>query len=171
MKINKSDVYFFDDGGGVRVPVAWKIQYWDGAAFTDVPGDYPVAADTYNSVSFDSVGTTKLRVVLESGQASVGLLEWKTYAVPPDGVRAVHVPTPVNTLPDLPGTVETTYADGGRGTAEVTWQPVTLDQVKTGGSSFRVTGLAVWACASRCGPRSTCVRPTRSPSPRSPRRA
>ncbi|GIH60444.1 carbohydrate-binding protein [Microbispora siamensis] len=142
VKVNKSDVYFFDDGGGVRVPASWKIQYWDGAAFKDIQADYPVAADKYNTVSFDPVTTTRLRVVLESGQGSVGLLEWKTYAVRPDGVRPVHVPTLVNTLPELPASVETTYADGGRGTAKVTWQPVTLDQVKTGGSSFTVAGLA-----------------------------
>ena len=29
-RVNASDMYFFDDGGGVRVPASWKIQYWDG---------------------------------------------------------------------------------------------------------------------------------------------
>ncbi|MER7619705.1 galactose-binding domain-containing protein, partial [Nonomuraea wenchangensis] len=78
--ISSADVYFFDDGGGVRVPASWKLQYWTGSAYADVPGTYPVAADAYNRVSFPAVSTTRLRVVLQSGQGSVGLLEVKAYA-------------------------------------------------------------------------------------------
>ncbi|MGW6498452.1 galactose-binding domain-containing protein [Nonomuraea angiospora] len=144
VRVNKSDVYFFDDGGGVRVPASWKIQYWDGDSFEDVTGvaSYPKAADAYNTVAFDTVTTSKLRVQLQAGGASVGLLEVKVYEVPPDSVRPVHVPTLAGTLPKLPATVETLYADGTRSSAAVTWQQVTADQVKTGGTSFTVAGLA-----------------------------
>jgi hypothetical protein len=144
VQVNKAEVYFFDDGGGVRVPASWKIQQWDGDSFEDVTGaqSYPTAVDAYNTVSFDTVTTSRLRVQLESGGASVGLLEVKVYEVPPDGVRPVHVPTLVDTLPELPATVETLYADGSRGRTAVTWQQVTPEQVRTGGTSFTVTGLA-----------------------------
>ncbi|MET8990650.1 Ig-like domain-containing protein [Nonomuraea wenchangensis] len=142
VRLDQAEVYFFDDGGGVRVPASWQLQYWNGTAFVDIPGTYPVAADAYNAVSFDAVTTSRLRVRLESGAASVGLLEVKAYAVPPDAVRPVHVPTLAGALPELPATVETTYADGGRGRAAVTWQQVTPDQVATGGRSFTVAGLA-----------------------------
>ncbi|WP_336213770.1 galactose-binding domain-containing protein [Nonomuraea sp. LPB2021202275-12-8] len=144
VRVNKAAVYFFDDGGGVRVPASWKIQAWDGDSFADVTGvaSYPVAADAYNEAGFDTVTTTRLRVELQSAQASVGLLEWKAYAVPPDSVRPVHVPTLAGTLPRLPATVETLYADGGRGVAPVVWQQITPDQVATGGTSFTVAGLA-----------------------------
>ncbi|MBB2910800.1 hypothetical protein FHS43_002063 [Streptosporangium becharense] len=144
VRVDKADVYFFDDGGGVRVPASYAIQYWDGDSFEDVPGadGYPAAVDRYNTVSFDEVTTSRLRMRLTSGQGSVGLLEWKVYAVPPEGARPVHVPTPVGTLPTLPRTVETFYSDGARGQAGVTWQPVTPEQVKTGGTSFTVAGLA-----------------------------
>jgi hypothetical protein len=40
-----ADVYFFDDGGGVRVPASWKLQYWNGSAYVDVPGTYPIAVN------------------------------------------------------------------------------------------------------------------------------
>ncbi|SEH01616.1 Ig-like domain (group 4) [Nonomuraea solani] len=144
VRVNKADVYFFDDGGGVRVPASWKIQQWDGDSFEDVTGvaSYPKAIDAYNTVSFDTVTTSRLRVQLEAGGASVGLLETKVYEVPPDSVRPVHVPTLAGTLPKLPATVETAYADGARGQAAVTWQQVTPEQVKTGGTSFTVIGLA-----------------------------
>ncbi|MFB4283253.1 Ig-like domain-containing protein [Nonomuraea sp. MTCD27] len=144
VRVNKAEVYFFDDGGGVRLPASWKIQQWDGDSFEDVTGAgaYPKAIDTYNAVSFDTVTTSRLRVQLESGGASVGLLETRVYEVPPDSVRPVHVPTLAGTLPKLPDTVETAYADGTRGRAAVTWQQVTPDQVRTGGTSFTVAGLA-----------------------------
>ncbi|MEV1169178.1 hypothetical protein [Nonomuraea sp. NPDC049784] len=79
--IKSAEVYFFDDGGEVRVPASWKLQYWNGCAYADVPGasGYGIVADTYNAVTFTAVSTTRLRVVLQSGQGSVGLLEVRAY--------------------------------------------------------------------------------------------
>jgi hypothetical protein len=75
---NGSDVYFLDDGGGVRLPASWTVQYWNGSAFADVPGTgaFPAADDTFNHVTFGSVTTTRLRVVLNSGLGSVGVIQW-----------------------------------------------------------------------------------------------
>jgi hypothetical protein len=44
----------------------------------DVPNasGYPVALDGFNSVTFDPVTTTRMRVVLQSGQGSVGVIQW-----------------------------------------------------------------------------------------------
>lgn len=83
--IRAAEVYFFDDGGGVRVPASWKLQSWNGSAYVDVTGasGYPIAADRYNLVTFDVVNTTRLRVVLDSGTASVGLLEVKAHTNAP----------------------------------------------------------------------------------------
>ncbi|MGP3960230.1 Ig domain-containing protein [Nonomuraea sp. 3N208] len=78
--IRSADVYFFDDGGGVRLPASWKLQYWTGSAYADIPGTYPTALNAYNRVTFNPVTTTRLRVALQSGQASVGLLEVKAYS-------------------------------------------------------------------------------------------
>ncbi|MEV0347780.1 Ig domain-containing protein [Nonomuraea sp. NPDC050680] len=78
--IRSADVYFFDDNDGVRLPASWKLQYWNGTAYADIPGTYPTALNAYNHVTFTGVNTTKLRVALQSGQASVGLLEVKAFA-------------------------------------------------------------------------------------------
>ncbi|MFI7132642.1 Ig domain-containing protein [Nonomuraea sp. NPDC050153] len=77
--LRSADVYFFDDADGVRLPASWKLQYWTGSAYADVPGTYPIAINAYNKVTFNPISTTRLRVVLQSGQASVGLLEVKAY--------------------------------------------------------------------------------------------
>ncbi|MGI5289963.1 Ig domain-containing protein [Nonomuraea polychroma] len=78
--IRSADVYFFDDGGGVRLPASWKLQRWTGSAYADIPGTYPTALNAYNRVTFTPVTTTRLRVALQSGQGSVGLLEMRTYS-------------------------------------------------------------------------------------------
>lgn len=79
------DVYFFDDNGGVRVPAAWRVQSWNGSGYVDVAGasGYPVAVDRYNRVTFTAVNTSRLRVLLTSGAASVGVLEVKAHTNPP----------------------------------------------------------------------------------------
>ncbi|MEU8655851.1 hypothetical protein AB0C31_03855, partial [Actinoplanes philippinensis] len=77
--LRSAQVYFFDDGQGIDLPASWKLQYWNGAAYVDVPsaGGYPVVGGQYNVVTFGQVSTTRLRVALTSGAASVGLLEVK----------------------------------------------------------------------------------------------
>jgi hypothetical protein len=80
--LNKADVYFFDDDQGIDMPSAWKLQYWNGSAYVDVPGAsaYPLARNQYNTVTFTATSTTRLRVLLTSnGTDSVGLLEAKVY--------------------------------------------------------------------------------------------
>jgi hypothetical protein len=46
--------------------------------FADVPspGSYPIADNAFNTVTFGTVTTTRLRVVLQSGQGSVGIIQW-----------------------------------------------------------------------------------------------
>jgi hypothetical protein len=80
--VGRAQVYFFDDGGGIDLPASWKLQSWNGTAYVDVPGasGYPVVANQYNTVTFTGVSTTRLRVVLQSGAGSVGLLEVKAFA-------------------------------------------------------------------------------------------
>jgi len=77
--LTNADVYIFDDNDGVRVPASWKLQSWNGSAYVDVAGasGYPLALNQYNHVTFNSVNTTRLRVLIQSGTQSVGLLEVK----------------------------------------------------------------------------------------------
>jgi hypothetical protein len=80
--LRSADVYFFDDSGGVRLPASWRLQSWTGSSYVDVTGasGYPVATNRYNAVNFTQVSTTRLRIVLQSGAASVGLLELRAYS-------------------------------------------------------------------------------------------
>ncbi len=78
--LREAQVYFFDDDEGIDLPSSWRLQYWNGSSYADVPGagGYPVAANQYNTVAFPAISTTRLRVVLQSAlNFSVGLLEVK----------------------------------------------------------------------------------------------
>jgi hypothetical protein len=82
VSLNKAQVYLFDDNQGIDLPSSWKLQYWTGSAYADVPGagGYTVNANAYNTVTFPAVSTSRLRVVLQSnGTNSVGLLEVKAF--------------------------------------------------------------------------------------------
>ncbi|MEU4223450.1 discoidin domain-containing protein [Nonomuraea sp. NPDC026600] len=80
--LNRAEVYFFDDDEGIDMPASWKLQYWNGTAYVDMPnaGAYGLAKNQYNTVNFTATSTTRLRVLLTgNGTSSVGLLEVKAY--------------------------------------------------------------------------------------------
>ncbi|PLT44222.1 endo-1,3-1,4-beta-glycanase [Paenibacillus pasadenensis] len=75
-------LYFFDDGGGVVVPQAYELEYWDGSAWQPAPNQIrePASptADTLNLVRFDPVMSDRFRIVLtHAGAARSGMTELK----------------------------------------------------------------------------------------------
>ena len=80
--VSEVELYWFDDTGRgeVRVPVSWKLFYKDGNEWKLVEnaGEYGVAKDRYNKVTFKSVTTTGLRLEIQSQSAfSSGIQKWK----------------------------------------------------------------------------------------------
>ena len=79
---NKIDVYWWDDQRGVRLPRASRLLYWDGSDFVPVANasGLGVAGDRYNTTTFDTIETAKLRLEIDSNDTfSTGILEWKVY--------------------------------------------------------------------------------------------
>lgn len=82
VSINRADVYWFSDGGGVRLPTASRLLYWDGSAFVPVKqaAGLGVQGDTYNTVTFEVITSSKLKLEFDSLEtASSGILEFKVY--------------------------------------------------------------------------------------------
>jgi len=82
VNVDMIDVYWFNDKGGVLLPVASRLLYWDGKAFVPVknPVGLGVEGDKYNTTSFDEVTTTKLKLEFDSSdKGSTGILEFKVY--------------------------------------------------------------------------------------------
>ena len=94
--VDSVDVYWFDDKGGVRLPKAARVLYWDGKTFTPVkkPVGLGVQGDKYNTTTFEKVTTSKLKLEFDSAKgASTGILEFKVYDAggSPKFPRAVKV--------------------------------------------------------------------------------
>jgi DUF1680 family protein len=83
---SKIDVYWWADGRGVGEPASCRVLFWDGKNFLPVRNaqGLGVAADRFNTTTFDPVTTDKLRLeIVSDGQKSTGILEWKVYSSGP----------------------------------------------------------------------------------------
>ena len=81
-EITGASVYWFDDAGsgGCRIPKSWRLLYKDGRRWKPVPnlGRCGVSKDKFNSVEFDPVQTTGLRLEVQlQPDFSAGILEWR----------------------------------------------------------------------------------------------
>jgi len=79
--ISGSKVYWYDDGpfGGCRIPASWKLYYRKGDTWEPVVNKtpYEIAKDKYNSVTFEPVTTTALRLEVQLPKDnSSGIHEW-----------------------------------------------------------------------------------------------
>ena len=124
----KMDVYWFDDHGGVRLPKACRLKYWDGSTFVPVPqaDGLGLAENQFNSTTFPEITTSRLRLEFDSdGRASTGLLEWRVYdsgkspPFPPVVVAGLDRSVMLNGTTYLTGTVKSLKK--GPGGAKVTW--------------------------------------------------
>lgn len=90
--LNKAELYWFDDGGGVRAPTTAYLQYWDGQSWQFLQ-DVPLRKDTFNVVLLNNINTSKIRVLMKNSLESTGILEfraWGYYAVPAAARISVH---------------------------------------------------------------------------------
>jgi len=82
-EVSLSAVYWFDDTGrrgGCRVPQSWTLSYRSGDRWIPVrtTGTFGVERDRYNTVHFEPVETTGLRLDIQLQEGfSAGILEWK----------------------------------------------------------------------------------------------
>ncbi|MBF9066950.1 MGH1-like glycoside hydrolase domain-containing protein [Streptacidiphilus fuscans] len=77
--------YGYDDGGGVRPAAAYRLQYWDGTAWRDVPDQtrnstVPVG-NGLNRITFPPITTTQVRLLFtDPPGAYVGVTEFESWA-------------------------------------------------------------------------------------------
>lgn len=81
--VNRTSVYWFDDDQGIDLPASCRVQYWTGTSYADLPGQSAcgTAANTFNSTTFPTVSTTRLRLSITARAGnSTGVLEWQAFA-------------------------------------------------------------------------------------------
>ena len=75
-------VYWWNFNNAIRLPEAYRVEYWDGKSFVPVKNATGLGLlnNQLNSTTFDEVKTTKLRLALDSAdRGSATLLEWIVY--------------------------------------------------------------------------------------------
>ncbi|SFD77224.1 Beta-glucanase, GH16 family [Paenibacillus catalpae] len=82
--VSKAEIYLYDDGGGVKAPSSYNVQYWNGSSWTNASNQSKSPAaptgSQMNTVTFTPVTTSKLRIVFTpQAGASSGVTEIKYY--------------------------------------------------------------------------------------------
>ena len=82
--IDRAVLHFYDDGGGVRMPQSWTLQYWKDTTWVDCPGVQKKSAGITETMTFPPILGRKFRAVFthQKGSAS-GVTEFGLYAPVP----------------------------------------------------------------------------------------
>ncbi|SEP51043.1 MGH1-like glycoside hydrolase domain-containing protein [Amycolatopsis saalfeldensis] len=79
-------LWFYDDGGGVRTPTSYDLQYDTGNGWATVPGQSraPATVNGPTEITFPALTTSRLRVVAPNagGGTGWGLQEFEVYSAP-----------------------------------------------------------------------------------------
>ena len=85
-KVDKSEIYWFTDFGGLLMPDEVNIQYYDYSTGTwkevTNPSAYGKLPDQWNVTTFDPVVTNKVRINFLCHTGSIGVTEWKVWGIP-----------------------------------------------------------------------------------------
>ena len=78
-------VFLWDYKGGIPLPIVYRIQYWNGSAYVQVPNPkgLGVVNQEYNTTTFDEVQTTSMRIEVDSSlMFANNVQEWKVIQSP-----------------------------------------------------------------------------------------
>jgi chitodextrinase len=142
ISITSTDVYWYDDNGGTRVPTAttYAVEYSnDGTTWTPVTltggSSYAggLVKNQYNHFDFAPIKASQLRIRIwgvQGSGAGTGVLRWRVNG---DTVSSVASPVVIRTVtgvvPTLPASLDIVYSGGERDTAAFQWQEITPDMV------------------------------------------
>ncbi len=152
--VASTDIYWYDDNGGTRMPRAdtYTVEHsQNGTDWTPVTltegSTYAGALqrNAYNHLEFEPVEASYLRVRItgvQTGGAGTGILRWRVNGDTVDSVASpVILRTVTGEVPELPSTLDVVYSSGRRGAVEFTWQPITPAMVaETNVEPFTVYG-------------------------------
>lgn len=74
--ISSTEVYWFDDAGGVLTPTSAVLEYFNGASWVAI-GNLPVVINRFNVLAVPNITTNRVRVRMINTQQSTGILEWR----------------------------------------------------------------------------------------------
>lgn len=170
MRLAGSQIEFWNDqpqgtGVGVAAPASWRIQYWDGDGWRDVPNPsgYGTGTSGFQDTTFDPVTTTQVRAVLDastngSTYSAVAVEEWKVLAEQPASVAPPGMTVEVGET-ELPGTVPVTFPSSGETLAiPAFWDALDAEDVAAPGP-LTVEGSVLGYAGGRVTAQVTVIDP------------
>ncbi len=142
------DVYWYDDGGGTRVPSNFRLQYkasadgdWQDVVLATAVNDAK-ALNKYNRVMFYPVTCVDLRFIFTTASNATGVYRWKVYeSISVDHLADIDVATTPGKIPTLPSSVNGWKEDGSLVLGvPVTWETITPEMVENDGQ-FTINGI------------------------------
>ncbi|MFD0674058.1 S-layer homology domain-containing protein [Cohnella sp. GCM10027633] len=162
---NTAGIYIFDDGGGIKAPSAYDVQYYDGSDWVSAPNQVKSpevpAGNELNLVAFDAVTSTQFRVLFthagsKSGASEIVFADSNTEPVPgaavsPLGVASASYTFRLDQVSDMnDGIVSYDAATGNRWTSYES--PNASDWVQTNfGSPKRKDAVGIYLFADGGG--------------------
>ena len=101
--LNNTQIYWFDDNGGVLTPTRAYVEYWNGSAWVNA-GNVPLVKNAFNALALNGVVTNRLRVSMLNTTQSTGILEWRVAGTVQNGnassvaVSSIRSSTPVSSV-------------------------------------------------------------------------
>ncbi len=78
--ISSTEIYWFDDAGGVLTPTDAVLEYFNGSSWVAI-GNLPLVINRFNTLAVPNVTTNRVRVRMLNTQQSTGILEWRVLGV------------------------------------------------------------------------------------------
>jgi len=82
VRTSEMTVYWWDYENTLKLPVSYRIQYWDGKNFIPVKNVKGLGLENkqFNATTFDEIQTTRLRLEADSAtRLTASILEWMVY--------------------------------------------------------------------------------------------
>lgn len=139
VSLTGTDIYYYDDNGGCRVPDSIEIQYWNGTDWVDVAmSTTPTPSTTdFTQYTFNEVITDKLRIKLHHASRALGIVEWKVtgeWVNNPAFVKTAAVTTDGTDVTALSGITESGYV-----AAPKTYNATVQNTVNVNGKNYELT--------------------------------
>lgn len=91
--LSATQIYWFDDNGGVLTPTTAYFEYWDGNRWVKA-GNVPLEKDSFNELSLGDIVTRRVRVSMLNTRQSTGILEWRVFGIASDTPTPEPTPDP-----------------------------------------------------------------------------
>jgi len=101
--LSSTQIYWFDDNGGVLTPTRAYVEHWNGSAWVNA-GNVPLVKNAFNTLALNGIVTNRLRVSMLNATQSTGILEWRVAGTLQGGntssiaVSSIRSSTPVSSV-------------------------------------------------------------------------